>query len=159
MLATKKSQIAKHKYQTNPNDRNSKFQTIGFWSYLRFGYCTFEFICNLMLVICYFRFIRLRPLQFCFWHWQLPHKSLEHYSNENNHDLRKFDCLKKKDTSASSPSITRRSMPGIGVWWQISKRRYYSGLGWNTAVAAYCREIQGLCGRVQRLSGEAGTGV
>ena len=36
-------------------------QTIEFWSYLRwFGYCNFEFICNLVLVICYFRFIRHR---------------------------------------------------------------------------------------------------
>jgi hypothetical protein len=28
--AIKKFQIANHKYQTNHNDRNSKFQTIGF---------------------------------------------------------------------------------------------------------------------------------
>jgi hypothetical protein len=32
---------------------------IGFWFYLRFGYCDLEFICYLMLVICYFRFIRV----------------------------------------------------------------------------------------------------
>jgi hypothetical protein len=39
------------------NDRNSKSQTIDFWSYLRFGYC------NLILVICYFRFIRVLVLR------------------------------------------------------------------------------------------------
>jgi hypothetical protein len=37
-LIIKKFQITKNKYQTNHNDQNSKFQTIGFWSYLRFGY-------------------------------------------------------------------------------------------------------------------------
>jgi len=36
--AIKKYQITKHQHQTNYNDRNSKFQTIGVWSYLRFGY-------------------------------------------------------------------------------------------------------------------------
>jgi len=35
-------------------------QTIGFQSYLSFGYLNLEFICNLVLVICYFRFIQVR---------------------------------------------------------------------------------------------------
>jgi len=33
-----------------------------FGSYLRFGYCNLEFICNLVLVICCFWFIRVRGL-------------------------------------------------------------------------------------------------
>jgi molybdopterin synthase sulfur carrier subunit len=36
--AIAKIQITKHKYQTNYNGRNSKSQTIGFWSYLRSGF-------------------------------------------------------------------------------------------------------------------------
>jgi uncharacterized membrane protein YqaE (UPF0057 family) len=28
-------------------------------AYMRFGYCNLEFICNLVLVICYFQFIRV----------------------------------------------------------------------------------------------------
>jgi hypothetical protein len=54
-----KFQITNHKYQANRNYRNSKFETIGVRSYLKFGYCDLEFICDLLLVICYFRFIRV----------------------------------------------------------------------------------------------------
>jgi len=35
-------------------------QTIGFGYYLRFRYCNLEFICYLVLIICYFRFVRVR---------------------------------------------------------------------------------------------------
>ena len=35
-------------------------QAIGCGSYLEFGACSLEFICDLMLVICYFRFTRVR---------------------------------------------------------------------------------------------------
>jgi hypothetical protein len=34
--------------RANHNDRNSKSQTIGFGSYLRFGYCILEFICPIL---------------------------------------------------------------------------------------------------------------
>ena len=37
---------------TNHNDRNSKSQTIGFWSYLRFGYCNLLFPIYAWLDIC-----------------------------------------------------------------------------------------------------------
>ena len=64
-----KFQITNHKYQTNHNDLNSKSQTIGVWSHLKFDFCSLEFICYLVLVICYFRFSSVRHLQFQFWYW------------------------------------------------------------------------------------------
>jgi hypothetical protein len=89
VLATKKNQITKHKYQTNNKDRNSKFQTdhppafvpngiitggqkfgqrygTTALNVLVIGYCNLEFICHLVLVICYFWFIAVRQFQFKF---------------------------------------------------------------------------------------------
>jgi hypothetical protein len=40
----KKKEISNNKSQKNHNNRNSKFQTIGGWSYLRFGYWNLKFI-------------------------------------------------------------------------------------------------------------------
>ena len=45
--------MTNHKYQTNHNDRNPKFQTLAS-----------DFICNLVLLIRYFRFIVVRVLLF-----------------------------------------------------------------------------------------------
>ena len=53
-LTTTLSQVEGQITMTDPPEAD---QTIGFWSYLRFGYCNLEFICNLMLVICYFWYI------------------------------------------------------------------------------------------------------
>ena len=44
--------MTKHKYQTKHNNRNSKSQTIGFL--ILFKDWNLEFICHLVLVICYF---------------------------------------------------------------------------------------------------------
>jgi len=60
--------------RANHNDRNSKFQTIGVWSYLRFGYCNLEFACPVKRTITpYRRHLHLNltgtgKFRFCFCH-------------------------------------------------------------------------------------------
>jgi len=53
----RKFQITNIKYQTNHNDRNSKFKTFTCFKdppVLVIGYLNLRFICNLVLVYCFF---------------------------------------------------------------------------------------------------------
>jgi hypothetical protein len=50
-----KLQISNHKYQTIPNGRNSKIQTMSHFGGLAIEYWNLRFICNLVLGICDFR--------------------------------------------------------------------------------------------------------
>ena len=93
---------------------NSKFQTIGFWSYLRIGYCNLEFICHLVLVICYFRFIRVRNIVFKInslrHSLKLPRSNIltTHAPNKNFH-----------------PFKTKFQQLGIIRFQLLEKRRFY----------------------------------